>query len=109
MYRLLASSDIFVYPKFYIELSSVLLLEALSLGIPSVVPEKGGLAWVTGEGAETFADGDARSLASAIERLALSHELRSKRAAATHGRAQEFEHRSLAQQLYKVLAKAQLS
>ncbi|TSC87213.1 MAG: glycosyltransferase [Parcubacteria group bacterium Gr01-1014_8] len=106
MHATLANCDIFIYPRFHKELSSVLLLEALAVHRPVVVPEGGGLEWLAGEATLTFKDNDAVSLAKAIEKLVESPNMRETLSHAAAKRISEFDHRTLAVRLRKILQTA---
>ena len=70
------------------------LLTALIFGIPSIVPEGGGLAWMSGKSGELFIDNDPADLAKAIERLGQDTALRTKLSHAASERLMEktFDH-----------------
>jgi glycosyltransferase involved in cell wall biosynthesis len=105
MFTSLAFAEIFVYPRFHHELSSVLLMEALALGVPSIVPDGGGLAWLADGGAMIFRDTPA-SLADAIETLVESPDMRMELREKALARAEEFNHHRMAPQLKRILARA---
>jgi glycosyltransferase involved in cell wall biosynthesis len=69
LYEMLKKTDIFIQPRWRSDMSSLSLLTAVVFGIPCIVPQGGGLAWMAGQGASTFADGDALDLARKIEAL----------------------------------------
>ncbi len=65
----LNEADVFILPRWRIELTSVLLFEAMAFATPSIVPAGGGLAWLTGDAASTFPDGNAEVLAECMRVL----------------------------------------
>ena len=74
LYEMLKKTDIFIQPRWRNDMSSLSLLTAVVFGIPCIVPEGGGLAWMAGQGASTFADGDADDLARKIEEFGFKRE-----------------------------------
>ena len=69
LFEILNSSDIFVVPRWRRELTSVGLIEAMSLGLPSIVPAGSATAWQAGSAAIVFKFDDPQSLALAIQKL----------------------------------------
>ena len=102
----LAHSDIFVLPRWRIEQPSVVVEEALSLGIPVVAPGGGGVEWMARGAMEPFADGDIHSLSSALERLISSKEARVKLAALAQKRWEELDPSARTKELEVVFQKA---
>ena len=72
----LKDSDLFVMPKGSFGVTSVSLLEAMAFGLPCIVPEGGGLAWVVGAGALNFRQNDYHDMALQIQRLIQERSLR---------------------------------
>src|SRR3989344_1356419 len=72
----LAHCDVFVLPRWRIEQPSVIVEEALSLGVPVVAPGGGGVAWMAENSIVPFTDSDAGSLSQALTRLIGSKETR---------------------------------
>lgn len=86
----LATADVFVLPKWRNELTSVLLLEAMAFGCPSLVAEQTGQAWLGGEGVATFKQDNAEDLARQMELLARDADLRVRLAANCAHRLETF-------------------
>ncbi len=63
------SSDVFIMPRWRPELSSVVLMEAMSHGLVAVVPKGGGLEWAGGKAIVGFDFDSPESLAGAIDSL----------------------------------------
>ena len=70
LFPFFASSDIFVMPRWRPELSSVVLMEAMSHGLVAVIPKGGGLEWAGGDAVVGFDFDSPESLAKAIDSLA---------------------------------------
>lgn len=75
---LLKKTDIFIQPLWRPYLSSLALSEAMSFGIPSIVPGGGALAFVAGNSCLTFEPGSAEDLANKIENLGADFGLRAE-------------------------------
>lgn len=71
-WKQLAAHDIFVLPRWRIEMPSIIVMEAIALGIPALVPGGGAVEWMTGNAAATFVDSDSNSLSKALERISSS-------------------------------------
>lgn len=69
MISCLNQSNIFVLPRWRVELSSVILFEAMSLGLPCLVQSGGGLAWLVDNEKLIFEDKNEIDLAKKIEYL----------------------------------------
>lgn len=65
-------AHIFILPKWWIEYTSVLLIEAMSHGLPSIVPRGGGLEWLANESSCVFTIDNVSELAVCMERLVLN-------------------------------------
>lgn len=93
--NLMAQSDIFILPKWQHELTSVLLLEAMSFGMPSLVPAGGGLEWLAGPAALNFAYDDPNDLADKLARLLADSNLRVSLASQCAVRLAELDHQKM--------------
>lgn len=67
LYKLMDNADVFVFPRWIIEYSSVLLMEAMKRGLPPIIPHGGGLEWIAKDAGTAFIDGDEASLRDAID------------------------------------------
>lgn len=95
IFERLTRTDVFVIPKGN-GATSVALLEAMTLGIPSVVPNDNALSWVAGAGAYTFTENDAQALAHAIERVANEPVLRAQLSKGAGERLEELDYKKTA-------------
>lgn len=73
-----ASADILVVPSRVPEPFGITIVEAMAHGVPAVVPQYGGAAWVAGEAGVTFENENASSLATAIRTLLADSALRAQ-------------------------------
>lgn len=71
-------ADIFIQARWRSDMTSLSLSEAMAFGLPSIVPAGGGLQWVAGNSALTFAPDDIDDLARKIEQLGNDAALREK-------------------------------
>lgn len=78
VYDFYKNADIFIQPKWRGDMTSISLLEAMTFGLPSILPGGGGLEWVSQKSAVYFKDNDDESFARRIEELGSNHELRSE-------------------------------
>ena len=90
-FNLLKNADIFVQPRWRTDLTSMSLINAMSFGIPSIVPGGGGLEWDIQGGALCFKDGDTDDLAGKIEQLGNNPELRARLSMACYARLADDE------------------
>ena len=74
----LKDADIFIQPRWRTDLTSISLIEAMTFGLPCILPGGGGLEWDAQRGALYFKDSDADDLARKIELLGQNPELRAK-------------------------------
>lgn len=97
------SSDIFVFPRWWLEYGSAILTEAMAFGIASVIPGGGALEWLVSGGAVTFKDGDVEDMARQIERLGGDAVLRRKISEHAIARAKELAYQNLGDRLAGIL------
>ena len=71
-------TDIFVHPRWRPEIISITLMETMSFGLPTILPEGTGLQWVTGPAALPFTFDDPDDLATKIDQLVVDADLRAK-------------------------------
>jgi len=74
--ELMRQSHIFVYPKWWKEYGSALLMETMAHGLPCIVPAGGSLEWLAQDAAICFQDNDFENLAKAIEKLCDNYKTR---------------------------------
>src|SRR3989338_2180660 len=76
MVHFLVESDIFIVPRWRRECSAVIGLEAMTLGLPTLVFSGGGLEWIVGNPNLTFKTNDQADLAQKISALGTDNALR---------------------------------
>lgn len=69
-------ADIFIIPRWRTDLTMMALMDALTFGLPSIVPKGGGMEWVAGKSTLCFKDKDIDDLAEKIEILGNNYKLR---------------------------------
>jgi len=86
--ELLETTDIVVFPPRWNEGQPLVVLEAMSAGLPVVVTESGGLAETVCDGREAIVvpKRDSDAIAVAVTRLLTGHELRARMGAAARAR-----------------------
>ena len=99
----LSTTDIFILPKWRMDLTSVLLLEAMIFAAPCVVPGKSAIAWVAGAGGMPFEDNNAEDLAKKIEELVEQPELRIKLSRGCLERIRELNHVKMGHELERIM------
>jgi len=107
MYKNLGKAHIFIFPKWWIEYGSVVLTEAMSMGLPCLVPSGGALEWLSKGGALPFRSDGHKDLAEKIEALSDSSDLRVKLALGGLKRAEELDYKKLVLKLERVIKLAQ--
>lgn len=106
MAKFLSASDVFILPRWFHEVGSVILLEAMAFGLPCVVMGGGALEWLVGRDDLTFNPGDPRDLAKKIEVLVADRERRLEFSQYCRDRfVGTFHIRTLAPQLESVFTK----
>ncbi|MBK8811518.1 MAG: glycosyltransferase family 4 protein [Acidobacteria bacterium] len=106
--RFLRIADVFVLPS-YVEGLPISLLEAMSLGIPSVSTDVNGIpeAIIDGETGLLIAPGDAPALAAAVRSLSLDDGLRTRLGSAGREKVlREFNEKEVAEIAFEAYAKA---
>ena len=78
-------------PHWRNDLTSISLIEAMTFGIPCILPGGGGLEWDAKNSALYFKDGDSDDLARKIEKLGDDPELRVKLSKECYKRLKEDE------------------
>lgn len=78
VYRNYKQADIFIMPRWRAELISLIIVEAMSFGLPIIVPSGGGLKWVADRASLDFQNDNPDDLAKKIEMLANDPQLREK-------------------------------
>lgn len=96
-------AHIFILPKWWLEYTSVLLIEAMAYGLPSIVPGGGGLEWLTPDASLTFAMDNVDELAARIEELCADSELRIKLALGAREQSASLDAGELAKRLESTL------
>jgi glycosyltransferase involved in cell wall biosynthesis len=74
--QLLLRAHIFIFPKWWIEYTSVLLIEVFAFGLPCIIPGGGGVAWLANDKALVFREDNIEEMAKQIELLGNSEEMR---------------------------------
>lgn len=102
-WKQLAAHDIFVLPRWRIEMPSIIVMEAVALGIPALVPGGGAVEWMTGNAAATFADGDPDSLSRTLAHIITSPEERMKLSGNARTRWEALHYRPRSRVLWDML------
>ncbi|MBI5045427.1 MAG: glycosyltransferase family 4 protein [Candidatus Niyogibacteria bacterium] len=103
MFEFFLATQIFVFPKWWMEYGSALLTEAMAFGIPCIIPGGGALEWLTAGSALTFNPNDHIDLAKKIEKLGKDEGLRIKLSKDILVRAQSLDYRVLGRKLNAVI------
>ncbi len=96
-------AHIFILPKWWIEYTSVLLIESMGYSLPCIVPAGGGLEWLAEKGGLTFTKDDSASLARRIEELGNNSELRIDLAKNILAKAIELDYKKLVVKMEKII------
>ena len=107
MYKNLGQAHIFIFPRWWIEYGSVVLTEAMSMGLPCIVPAGGALEWLSKGGSLPYEPDDYKDLAKKIEELGSSTDLRIKLALGGLKRAEELDYKKLVIKLERAMIFAQ--
>jgi glycosyltransferase involved in cell wall biosynthesis len=70
------TSQVFIFPKWWIEYGSALLTEALAFGLPCIIPAGGALEWLTEGKMKMFKNDSPEEMAGAIQDLGEDEMLR---------------------------------
>ncbi|MBI2045830.1 MAG: glycosyltransferase family 4 protein [Parcubacteria group bacterium] len=103
MFDFFLASQIFIFPKWWIEYGSALLTEAMAFGMPCIIPGGGALEWLTEGSALTFKPDDAKDLSEKLHRLGEDERLRTKLSKDILTRAKRLDYRVLGRKLNKVI------
>lgn len=103
MFEFFLSSQIFIFPKWWIEYGSALLTEAMAFGMPCIIPGGGALEWLTEGAAVTFTPDDAKDLSEKMGQLGRDEQLRIKLSKAILSRAKHLDYRVLGREFSKVI------
>jgi glycosyltransferase involved in cell wall biosynthesis len=106
MHENLSKSHIFIFPRWWVEYGSVVLTEAMSMGLPCIVPAGGALAWLSAGGSLPFQPDNYYDLAEKIEQLGASADLRIELAFGGLKRAEELDYKKLVIKLEKAIKSA---
>ncbi|MBI4778922.1 glycosyltransferase family 4 protein [Candidatus Falkowbacteria bacterium] len=106
MHENLSKSHIFVFPKWWVEYGSVVLTEAMSMGLPCLVPSGGALEWLSAGASLPFQSDNYKDLAEKIEQLGASADLRIELALGGLKRAEELDYKKLVVKLEKAIKSA---
>ena len=107
MYENLSQAHIFIFPKWWSEYGSVVLTEAMAMGLPCLVPAGGALEWLSMGGFLPFAPDNYNDLAKRIEELGASADLRIKLGIGGLRKAEELDYKKLVIKLEKAMIFAQ--
>ena len=103
LFPLFENADMFLMPRWRKELTSVVLMEAMSYGVPSVIPGGGGVEWQAGGGAKTFLYDNPESRAGVLDAVTQDAVLRQKLSDAALSRLDELHYRHWIPSLSQVL------
>ena len=102
-WKTLARADIFVLPRWRIEQPSVVVMEALSLGTPCIVPAAGGVEWMAAGAVATLTDSDVTSLSHTLESVVRSKDKRTELSRKALKRWEVLDHHHRADELWNIL------
>jgi len=98
-----AKADIFVHPARWPDPAPRTIVDAISFGLPVVVPSTGGSSWIADGAGLVFASGDKEELYLALKKLLASETQRKEVGSRGPARAQGFREDKVAQQLEDIL------
>lgn len=100
---LFLKSQVFIFPKWWIEYGSAVLTEAMAFGLPLIIPAGGALEWLSSKAALPFAANSIDDLATKMNLLKNSAELRTTLTKNSCDRILELDCRKLATKLQIIL------
>ena len=100
------TSQIFIFPKWWIEYGSALLTEALAFGLPCIIPGGGALEWLTHGNVLTFTNDAPEALAKQIEEFGNNEKKRILYGEKSLERVQTLDYSILSRSLSNVLEQA---
>ncbi len=103
--ELFSETDVFILPRWRPELPSLLLYEALSYGLPCLVPAGSTLAWSAGDSVLTFEDQNPKDLAKQIVALCENASLRVDLSQKAFRHMRGLHYKETAQELNKAMQK----
>ena len=103
LYDYFLTSQIFIFPKWWIEYGSVVLTEAFAFGLPTIIPKGGALEWLAQGNAQTFEAENYKELAQKIEELGENENKRIALVKTGLDRVKTLDYRILSKKLERVL------
>ncbi len=97
------NADIFVHPTRCLDAAPRAVVGALQWGLPVIVPDTGGAAWIAGDAGLVYKTRDPQGLTKALRQMLESPELRSRLAEKATQQTERFEERAVYPQLEHVL------
>ena len=97
------TAHIFILPKWWIEYTSVLLIEAMAHGLPCIIPRGGGLEWLAQTGSFNFMEDSIAGLKEQIEILGRDAQQRTALAQNNLAKAQELDYGKLGNRLANII------
>jgi glycosyltransferase involved in cell wall biosynthesis len=101
--RYYRAAGIFVHPARWPDPAPRAIVDALSCGLPVVVPDTGGSSWIAGEAGEVFTTGDIESLTRALKRCITDPVHLSGLAARASEQGKRFEKEAVLRQIEQIL------
>jgi len=101
--QLILDAHVFIFPKWWIEYTSVLLMETFAFGLPCIIPRGGAIEWLTDYKAPTFKADDHKEMAMRVEELGMSENRRTEIALAMFKRQEALDYRILLKKMAEVI------
>ena len=101
--QLLLKAHIFIFSKWWLEYTSVLLIEVFAFGLPCIIPEGGGVAWLADNKAAAFEEDNYKEMAEKIAELGENEDKRASVAVEMFRRQEVLDSRILLLKMSKVL------